>query len=121
MSTPTKKRSIWNYFDRIEPDKTFSKVKCKFCPYSIYCGKSTSILWNHLSQHKDKIIQLEANSTDSNPSVSGHNCTEKTTADNKQITQHKDESMCVEMNSSSSNPSTSSHNRAQRIAAEDSI
>ncbi|KOX75206.1 Histone-lysine N-methyltransferase SETMAR [Melipona quadrifasciata] len=106
MSTPdTKKPSIWKYFVHIDRDKTFSTAICKFCDYNTHYIGNTSNLRNHLSQHKDKIMQLEA---------------EKTTADNKQITHHKDESTRIEMNSSSSNSSISNHNRTQRIAVGDS-
>ncbi|KAK1124132.1 hypothetical protein K0M31_007156 [Melipona bicolor] len=93
MSTPdTKKPSIWKYFVHIDRDKTFSTAICKFCDYNTHYIGNTSNLQNHLrNQHKDKIMQLEADSKDSNSSISSHNRTEKTTADNKQITHHKDE------------------------------
>lgn len=74
----TKKSKIWKYFEQIDRDKTFTKAKCTLCNYSTYYYNENSILWKHLSQHKDQIIQLEADSKDSNPSVSSHNCTEET-------------------------------------------
>ena len=76
-------------FQHIDRDKTFSTAICKFCDYSTHYSGNTSILRNHLSQHKDEIMHLEADNKDLNHSVSAHNRTEKTTADNIQITHHK--------------------------------
>ena len=79
MTTPdTRKPSIWKYFDHIDRDKTFSTAICKFCDFSTHYSTNTSSLRNHLSRHKDRIIQLEAETEDSNPNVSNHNCTEET-------------------------------------------
>ncbi|CAD1469816.1 unnamed protein product, partial [Heterotrigona itama] len=116
-ASKTKKPRLWPYFDHTDCDKTFSKAVCKFCDYTHYCTH-TSILCNHLPQNKHEIIQLEADSKNSNPSVSSHNHIQKTTADNKQITHHKDKSI-VEMNSSSSNSNSSSHNCEQGIVVGD--
>ncbi|KAK9296086.1 hypothetical protein QLX08_009796 [Tetragonisca angustula] len=79
MSKPnTRKLNIWKDFDHIDAEGNLTRAICKFCHYSTLYDADITILQNHLSQHKNEIMHREADSKESNPSVSGHNRTKET-------------------------------------------